>query len=175
MNKPYYYIKRNPDVKGNFVPKRDFFGGHKMLYFASDYMQSGHEAIFRRFLETSGEHLTAYGSDQYCQSAAEKIRSACACPEAEVRFLTGGTQTNQVAIDMAEKLKAGLREKGYTLYMDSPTNQQFIAADDALLARLSGQVAYGFWEKLPEGRTVIRFATSRGTQPEEIDALLAFL
>ena len=79
------------------------------------------------------------------------------------------------AVDMAEKLKAGLREKGYTLYIDSPTNQQFIVADDALLARFSGQVAYGFWEKLPEGRTVIRFATSWGTQPEEIDALLAFL
>ena len=47
-----------------------------MLYFASDYMESGHEAIFRRFLETAGEHLTAYGTDRYCRSAAEKIRAA---------------------------------------------------------------------------------------------------
>ena len=341
-----------------------------MLYFASDYMESGHEAIFRRFLETAGEHLTAYGTDRYCRSAAEKIRAACACPEAEVRFLTGGTQTNQVAIDtllmpwegvvaaetghvatheagaiewsghkvltlpqrlgkvdagelrallqayaddanrehivkpgmlylshpteygtlytraelealsrvcgdyhiplyvdgarlacglaargtdvtlsvlakyadafyiggtkcgapigealvftkrnlperflsrvkqhgallakgwaaglpfdvlftdglyerlgahavaMAEKLKAGLRAKGYALYIDSPTNQQFIAVDDALLARLEGAVAYGFWEKLPDGRTVIRFATSWATKEEDVDALLALL
>ena len=70
-----------------------------MLYFASDYMESAHEAILQRFLETAGEHLTGYGSDIYCQSAAEKIRAACGCPDAEVRFLTGGTQTNQVVID----------------------------------------------------------------------------
>ena len=341
-----------------------------MLYFASDYMQSGHEKIFRRFLETAGESLTAYGTDKYCQSAAEKIRAACACPDAEVRFLTGGTQTNQVAIDtllmpwegvvaaetghvstheagaiewsghkvltlpqhlgkvdagelrallrayeddanrehivepgmlyishpteygtlytraelealsevcrahdiplyvdgarlayglaardtdvtlpilaeltdafyiggtkcgapigealvftkrnlperflsrlkqhgallakgwaaglpfdvlftddlygqlgahavaMAEKLRAGLLDKGYELYLDSPTNQQFLVADDALLAKLEGEVAYGFWEKRPDGRTVIRFATSWATPEEDVDALLAFL
>ncbi|MBQ9647171.1 MAG: aminotransferase class I/II-fold pyridoxal phosphate-dependent enzyme [Oscillospiraceae bacterium] len=341
-----------------------------MLYFASDYMESGHEAIFRRFLETNGEHLTGYGSDRYCESAAEKIRAACECPDAEVRFLTGGTQTNQVAVDalltpwegvvaaetghvatheagaiewsghkvltlpqhlgkvdaaelrallkayesdanrehivkpgmlyishpteygtlytkaelealadvcgeyripiyadgarlayglaargtdvtlpvlarcvdafyiggtkcgaligealvftkrnlperflsrlkqhgallakgwaaglqfdvlftgglyeqlgahaveMAERLKAGLLAKGRELYIDSPTNQQFIAADDALLAKLEGAVAYGFWEKLPDGRTVIRFATSWATKAEDVDALLAFL
>ncbi|MBE7005233.1 MAG: hypothetical protein E7425_13340 [Ruminococcaceae bacterium] len=341
-----------------------------MLYFASDYMESGHERIFRRFLETQGEHLTAYGSDRCCRSAAEKIRAACECPEAEVRFLAGGTQTNQLVIDvllkpwqgvataetghvntheagaiewsgrkvvtlpghagkvdpgelrtlmelwhgdgsrehivepgmlyishpteygtlytraelealaavcrdfslplyvdgarlgsglaakgtdvtlpvlarcadvfyiggtkcgalfgealvftknnlperlltrikqhgallakgwsvglqfdelftgglyfelgahaieMAERLKAGLRAKGYELYVDSPTNQQFIAADDALLARLEGAVAYSFWEKLGDGRTVIRFATSWATRAEDVDALLAIL
>ena len=341
-----------------------------MLYFASDYMESGHEAIFRRFLETAGEHLTGYGGDKYCRSAAEKIRAACECPDAEVRFFTGGTQTNQVAVDAmlmpwegvvaaetghvatheagaiewsghkvltlpqhlgkvdaaelrallaayesdanrehmvkpgmlyishpteygtlytraelealsgvcgayhiplyadgarlayglaaretdvtlpvlaalcdafyiggtkcgaligealvftkrnlperflsrvkqhgallakgwaaglqfdvlftdglyeklganaietAERLKAGLLEKGYEFRLDSPTNQQFIVADDALLAKLDGEVAYGFWEKLPDGRAVIRFATSWATKAEDVDALLAFL
>ena len=341
-----------------------------MLYFASDYMESGHEKIFRRFLETAGEHLTGYGGDKYCQSAAEKIQAACACPDAEVRFLTGGTQTNQVAIytllmpwegvvaaetghvstheagaiewsghkvltlpqhlgkvdavelrallqayeddanrehivkpgmlyishpteygtlytraelealalvcgayhiplyvdgarlayglaahgtdvtlpvlaeytdafyiggtkcgaligealvfpkhnlperfltrlkqhgallakgwaaglqfdvlftdghyerlgahaiEMAERLKAGLAAKGYEFHLDSPTNQQFIVVDDVLLAKLEGEVAYGFWEKLPDGHTVIRFATSWATKAEDVDALLAFL
>ena len=70
-----------------------------MLYFASDYQETACEPILRRLLETAGEHMTAYGSDRYCASAQEKIRAACAAPAAEVRFLTGGTQTNQVAID----------------------------------------------------------------------------
>ncbi len=341
-----------------------------MLYFSSDYMENGHEAIFRRFLETANEHMTAYGSDQFCASAQEKIRAACHAPDAAVRFLTGGTQTNQLVIDTllkpwqgviaavsghvngheagaiewsghkvltvpqhdgkvrpeevralvdawrgddnrehivepgmlyishptefgtlytkaelaalsevcrgcgiplyvdgarlgsglaargtdvtlavlaqyadafyiggtkcgalfgealvfpsgklperflsrtkehgallakgwsaglqfdvlftdglyeklganaietAETLKAGLRAKGYEFYIDSPTNQQFIIADDALLARLAGKVAYGFWEKLPDGRTVIRFATSWATKAEDVEALLALL
>lgn len=341
-----------------------------MLYFASDYMESGHERIFRRFLETGGEHLTAYGSDRWCASAAEKIRAACECPEAEVRFLAGGTQTNQIVIDlmlkpwegvaaaetghvntheagaiewsghkvvtlpghagkveagelrelmerwrgdgsrehivepgmlyishpteygtlytraelealsrvcreysiplyvdgarlgsglaaegtdvtlpvlarcadafyiggtkcgalfgealvftknnlperfisrikqhgallakgwavglqfdelftdglylklgahadeMAKRLRRGLEAKGLEIYIDSPTNQQFIVADDALLARLEGKVVYSFWERLADGRTVIRLAASWATRAEDVDALLAIL
>ncbi len=341
-----------------------------MLYFASDYMETAHEKILRRFLETDGEHMTAYGSDRYCASAQEKIRLACGAPKAEVRFLTGGTQTNQLVIDLflkpwqgvvaaetghvntheagaiewsahkvltvphhngkvaaadvralvetwrgdgarehivepgmvyishpteygtlytraeleelagvcreyalplyvdgarlayglaargtdvtlpvlakyadafyiggtkcgalfgealvfpngdlperfltrvkqhgallakgwsaglqfdtlftdglyeklgahaietAARLKAGLLDKGLQLYIDSPTNQQFPIADDALLARLDGKVVYSFWEKLAQGRTVIRFATSWATREEDVDALLALL
>lgn len=341
-----------------------------MLYFASDYMETGHEAVLRRFLELGNEHLTAYGSDRYCRSAAEKIRTACACPRAEVRFLAGGTQTNQAVIDLflkpwqgvvaaqtghvatheagaiewsahkvltvpqkdgkvnaadvralvetwrgddarehivepgmlyishpteygtlytaaelealaevcrsydmplyvdgarlgsglaargtdvtlpvlarcadafyiggtkcgalfgealvfpngnlperflsrikqhgallakgwtvgaqfdtlftdglyetlgkhaietAERLKAGLLAKGCELYIDSPTNQQFVVVDDAQLRRLENEVVYSFWERLADGRTVIRFATSWATREEDVDALLAIL
>ncbi len=341
-----------------------------MLYFASDYMETAHEKILRRFLETDGEHMTAYGSDRYCAEAQEKIRAACEAPKAEVRFLTGGTQTNQLVIDLflkpwqgvvaadtghvntheagaiewsahkvltvphhngkvaaaevralvetwrgddarehivepgmvyishpteygtlytraeleelaavcreyalplyvdgarlayglaaagtdvtlpvlakyadafyiggtkcgalfgealvfpkgnvperfltrvkqhgallakgwsaglqfdtlftddlyaklgahaietAAKLKKGLCDKGLELYIDSPTNQQFPIADDALLSRLDGKVVYSFWEKLADGRTVIRFATSWATRVEDVDALLALL
>lgn len=341
-----------------------------MLYFASDYMETAHEKVLRRLLDLGTEHLTAYGSDRYCAAAQEKIRSACGSPKAEVRFLAGGTQTNQLVIDLllrpwqgvvaaetghvntheagaiewsghkvltvpqrsgkmaaadvralmetwrgdgacehivepgmvyishpteygtlytraelealagvcreygiplyvdgarlayglaakgtdvtlrvlaenadafyiggtkcgalfgealvfpngnlperfltrvkqhgallakgwsagaqfealftdglyeqlgahaiaaAEKLKAGLLAKGMELYIDSPTNQQFPIADDALLARLDGKVLYSFWEKLSDGRTVIRLATSWATTDEDVDALLAIL
>ena len=79
------------------------------------------------------------------------------------------------AIATAERLKAGLLEKGFELYIDSPTNQQFPILDDAQLARLAGKVVYSFWEKLAPGRTVIRFATSWATRMEDVDALLAIL
>lgn len=341
-----------------------------MLYFASDYQESACEPILRRLLETAGEHLSGYGSDRFCQSAQQRIRAACEAPDAEVRFLTGGTQTNQVVIDallkpwegvvaaqsghvatheagaieytghkvltlpahdgkldaaelralldgwrgdanrehtvepgmvyishptengtlytraelaalsavcraygvplyvdgarlayglaargsdvtlpvlaryadafyiggtkcgaligealvfprgdlperfltrvkqhgallakgwaaglqfdvlftdglyerlgahaiaMAERLKEGLIERGCELFLDSPTNQQFIIADDALLKRLDGAVSYSFWERLADGRTAIRLATSWSTKAEDVDALLAFL
>ncbi len=69
-----------------------------MLSFASDYLEGAHEAVLRRLIETNYEKLPGYGEDVYCKRAAEKIKAACEAPEAEVRFLTGGTQTNQVVI-----------------------------------------------------------------------------
>lgn len=341
-----------------------------MLWFASDYMEGAHEKILQRFLATNLEKTSGYGTDPYTESAKVKIREACECPEAEIFFLTGGTQTNAVviasvlksyegvlaaesghiatheagavetsghkvltlpshegkicplelknyletfwrddnhehmvfpgmvyishpteygtlysaeelkqisvvcgeyqiplyldgarlgyglmsretdvtlpliteycdifyiggtkvgalcgeavvftkknmpphfmtmvkqrgallakgkvlglqfdtlfteglyfqiskqAIDMAEVLKAGLREKGYTFYLDSPTNQQFIVLENTRLDELKDKVAYSFWEKYDEEHTVIRLATSWATTKEDVHALLDLL
>ena len=79
------------------------------------------------------------------------------------------------AIDLAMRLKALFLEKGYELYMDSPTNQQFVLLGPEVMARLEGKVAYEVWDKLPDGRAITRFATSWATTPEQIDALAALL
>ena len=70
-----------------------------MLSFASDYVEGAHPAILRRFMETNLVKQPGYGTDEYTASAKERIKAACGCPEADVWFLTGGTQTNQVVID----------------------------------------------------------------------------
>lgn len=70
-----------------------------MLTFESDYTEGAHESILQRLLETNMEQLSGYGADRYCEQAKEKIRSACGCPQADIWFLVGGTQTNQVVID----------------------------------------------------------------------------
>ena len=69
-----------------------------MLSFANDYINGAHPAVLQHLLETNCEVLPGYGSDPVSARAAEKIRSACACPDADVFFLTGGTQTNQLII-----------------------------------------------------------------------------
>ena len=69
------------------------------LYFASDYQEGAHPAILQRLTETNLEKSEGYGTDAFCASAREKIRRACRCPEAEVHFLVGGTQTNATVID----------------------------------------------------------------------------
>ena len=79
------------------------------------------------------------------------------------------------AIDMAEELRKGLVEKGYKLYIDSPTNQQFIVMDDDRLKELSEHVRYGFWEKLDDSHTVIRLATDWATTKEDIAELMKYL
>ncbi len=69
-----------------------------MLSFASDYIMGAHPEILRRLTETNFEPQPGYGSDSYCESAKEKIKAACGCPEGDVWFLTGGTQANAVII-----------------------------------------------------------------------------
>lgn len=70
-----------------------------MLSFESDYTEGAHESILKRLMETNLEQQPGYGNDRYCESAKEKIRRVCECPEAEIYFLVGGTQTNATVID----------------------------------------------------------------------------
>lgn len=79
------------------------------------------------------------------------------------------------AIDMAEKLKKLLTDKGYTFYLDSPTNQQFVLISDEKLREIEKHVAVGFWEKPDSTHTVVRFATSWATTDEEIEELAKYL
>lgn len=341
-----------------------------MLSFESDYIEGAHEKILERLLETNLEQVSGYGMDKYCESAKEKIKKACKCPDADIYFLVGGTQANQTvidtmlapyegviaavtghvssheagaieytghkvlelpshngkihadeleaylrnfwqdanhehmvfpgmvylshpteygtlyssseleniseicrahqiplyldgarlgyglmsyhtdvtlpliaeccdafyiggtkvgalcgeavvftnhstpkhfmtrmkqhgallakgrllgiqfdtlftddlyfeisrhAIDMAELLKKGLQEKGYSFYLDSPTNQQFVILEDEEMERLKKHVAFGFWEKTDEDHTVVRFATSWATKEEHIAQLMELL
>ena len=70
------------------------------ISFSSDYTKGAHPLILKRLTETNFEQIDGYGTDEYCKSAAEKIKKACGCPDGEVFFLVGGTQTNQTIIDM---------------------------------------------------------------------------
>lgn len=79
-----------------------------MLSFESDYIQGAHEKIMERLMETNMERLSGYGVDPYCQSAKEKIKKACGCPDADVFFLVGGTQTNATVIDTMLKKYEGV-------------------------------------------------------------------
>lgn len=79
------------------------------------------------------------------------------------------------AIDRAMELKALFLKKGYELFLDSPTNQQFIVLDKATMDVLEPKVAFEVWEQLPDGRTVVRFATSWATTPQQLVTLEAIL
>jgi threonine aldolase len=79
------------------------------------------------------------------------------------------------AIEQAMELKELFLSKGYELFLDSPTNQQFVILPPEAAAALEGRVAYEVWEYLPDGRAVTRFATSWATTPEQISALADLL
>ena len=69
-----------------------------MISFESDYIAGAHPQVLKRLNETNLEVLSGYGADRYCESAKEKIRRACGLEDAQVEFLTGGTQTNEIVI-----------------------------------------------------------------------------
>lgn len=54
--------------------------------------------ILERLCQTNMEKTSGYGTDEYCASARRKIAEACGCPQAEVHFMVGGTQTNATVI-----------------------------------------------------------------------------
>mgnify|MGYP000975702460 CR=1 FL=1 len=70
--------------------------------------------------------------------------------------------------------RTALTEKGYQLAVDSPTNQIFLALDDAQHAHLSAEVSMGFWEKQGDV-TIMRIATSWATQDADVERLIAVL
>ena len=75
------------------------------------------------------------------------------------------------AIDMAMRLKAMFLKKGYPLFLDSPTNQQFFILTDEQLERLRRDVAFSLWQPLGDGRSACRFVTSWATTTEQLAAL----
>ncbi len=69
-----------------------------MYCFNSDYTEGCHPAVLKRLMETNMDQTTGYGLDPYCEEARSLIREACACENADVHFLVGGTQTNLTVI-----------------------------------------------------------------------------
>ena len=74
-------------------------------------------------------------------------------------------------IEMAERLKKVLKEKGCSFYQESPTNQQFVILKNSQAEELKKHVSFSVWEKLDQDRTVIRLVTSWSTRPEDIERL----
>ncbi len=70
-----------------------------MLSFESDYIQGAHPEILKKLVETNMEPLSGYGTDKYSESAKAKIKAFCKRADAQVYFICGGTQTNQIVID----------------------------------------------------------------------------
>ena len=81
----------------------------------------------------------------------------------------------KTAIEYALRIKECLKDQGYSLYFDSPTNQILFIVDQEEIARIDRFAAYSFMEKYDESHSVIRFATSWATSREDVDSLIRHL
>lgn len=149
----------------------------KRLNFATDYMHGALPQVMEALLRTNMEATAGYGLDPYCQRARELIRRVCGCPEAEVWFTPGGTQTNATVIDSiihpgqgvvaADTAHINVHESGAVeayghKVLTLPSRQGKIDAGD--LARyLSGFYADDTWPHMVEpGMVYITFPTESG-------------
>ena len=69
-----------------------------MYSFKNDYSEGAHPRILNALVETNLEQTEGYGEDIYCQKAAELIKERIGHNDVAIHFLSGGTQTNLIAI-----------------------------------------------------------------------------
>ncbi len=65
-----------------------------MIRFNCDYSEGAHPLILKKLVQTNLEQLPGYGQDTYCLQAEQLIKTLCHAPQAQVHFISGGTQTN---------------------------------------------------------------------------------
>lgn len=79
------------------------------------------------------------------------------------------------AVAMAMHLKEAFLAKGYRLYIDSPTNQQFFVLPNADMDRVMQHVSFEVWGTRGEHETPVRLVTDWSTREEDIAALVDML
>ena len=79
------------------------------------------------------------------------------------------------AIAMADRMRKALKERGYKFFIETVTNQIFVVLENEKMRELSESVRFDFWEKADDTHTVVRFASSWSTTPEEVEELEGLL
>ncbi len=70
-----------------------------MISFECDYNNGAHPLVLENLAKYNNAKPTPYGFDEFSERAKGRIREAIGMPDAQIFFLTGGTQTNATTID----------------------------------------------------------------------------
>jgi threonine aldolase len=70
-----------------------------MISFECDYNNGACQQVIDNLVKYNDAKPTPYGFDAFSERAKARIREACGLPDAQIFFLTGGTQTNATTID----------------------------------------------------------------------------
>lgn len=74
-------------------------------------------------------------------------------------------------VEAAKRIRKIFEDAGCRIYIDSPTNQQFVLMKNSEMEELAKYVEFGFWEEYDEEQTVVRFASSWATTEAGIEEL----
>ena len=79
-----------------------------MLNFSSDYIKTCHPEILKTLQDSLATTHTGYGTDDICAEAKKRIAEQTGTDPEDIFFVSGGTQTNQLAIDTMLKEYEGV-------------------------------------------------------------------
>jgi threonine aldolase len=71
--------------------------------FKNDYSEGAHPSVLDAFAKTNEIQQEGYGLDEYCNHAGSLIKSVIRNHDADVHFVTGGTQANAIVISSVLK------------------------------------------------------------------------
>lgn len=66
--------------------------------FYDDYSEGAHPDVLEALNRSNRDQLAGYGKDSFCQQATNILRSKLGNPEADIHFVSSGTQANLVAM-----------------------------------------------------------------------------
>ena len=76
-------------------------------------------------------------------------------------------------VAQAMRLREAFLAKGWDLFVDSASNQQFPILPNGAVAVLRHKYSFEVWEKVDQAHTAVRFCTSWSTTDQDVDALIA--
>jgi len=79
------------------------------------------------------------------------------------------------AVTLAMKIKNAFISKGFTPYLDSPTNQQFFALPNEVVDTLLKKATFEYWGPRGEKSSVVRFVTSWATEEDDVDEFVNYI
>lgn len=82
-----------------------------------------------------------------------------------------GTEAVALALELCE----AFRTKGFTPFIESPTNQQFFRLPNTLIDRLREHISFDYWGPRGESESAVRFVTSWATTKEDIERIKQLL
>jgi len=115
------------------------------------------------------QHGALFAKGRLCGVQFDALFSAAAgeSPSDDILYL----QIARHAIDMAYKMVKLFRESGLRMYIDSPTNQQFVILPNEQMHRLEQRVQFTHWGPYDADHFICRFVTSWATTEDDLEAL----
>lgn len=84
-------------------------------------------------------------------------------------------QISRDTVRKAIRLKEAFTSKGFTVEVDSPTNQQFFRLPNEVVDKLKENVSFEMWGPRGEAESVVRFVTGWTTSDEDIDEVIRLI
>jgi len=81
-------------------------------------------------------------------------------------------QIGRYAVKLALYIKRKMIDKGYSVYIDSCTNQQFFIVSNQKLKEIEQSFVLEYWGAYDENSSVVRVTTSWATTQEAVEAFL---